>query len=286
LMLHILCGFSAREVAAAFVAGPAAIEKRITRAKNVLARSRRLFDLARGDDVLARLPAVQRALYLLFNEGYHGASAGAAVRSELCGEALRLTGLLCADPRTATPSTFALSALLCLHVARLPARMDAEGELLSLFDQDRGRWDRARITEGERLLERSATGDTLSEYHLEAAIAWVHAVASRVEDTDWERIVTLYDQLIRIRPSPVVALNRAIAVAQRDGPERGLTELGAIADRDRLAGYPFYAAAQGELELRCGRAEAAREHFRTALGLARNPNERRFFRQRVMACAG
>jgi RNA polymerase sigma factor (sigma-70 family) len=284
LVLHILCGFSIREVAAAFVAGHAAIEKRILRAKQVLARSQRLFDLAHEDDVRVRLPAVQRAVYLLFNEGYHGASTAGAVRSELCGEALRLAHVLCADPRTATPATLALAALLHLHAARLPARLDAEGELLSLFRQDRARWDRAHVSEGDRLLERSATGDTLSEYHVEAAIAWVHASAARIEDTDWRRIVTLYDQLLRIRPSPVVALNRAIAVAQQEGPERGLIEIRAIEDRDRLAAYPFYAAAQGELELRIGHPDAARAHFRAALGLARNPDERRFFEQRLSAC--
>jgi RNA polymerase sigma-70 factor (ECF subfamily) len=284
LMLNILCGFSVREVAAAFVSGQAAIEKRIGRAKQVLAGSRRLVDLDRATEVAARLPAVQRALYLLFNEGYHGASAESAVRAELCGEALRLAGVLRAHSSGATPATFALSALLCLHAARLPARLDGGGELLSLLDQDRSRWDRALVTEGQRLLEQSATGDQISEYHLEAAIAWVHATASGITDTDWRRIVTLYDQLMRIRPSPVVALNRAIALAQQEGPDRGLTEIRAIADRDRLADYPFYAAAQGELELRRGRADAAREHFRTALDLARNPTERRFFEQRVTAC--
>jgi RNA polymerase sigma-70 factor (ECF subfamily) len=284
LMLHILCGFSVREVAAAFVAGPAAIEKRIGRAKQVLAHSKRLFDLDRGAEVSVRLPAVQRALYLLFNEGYHGASPESAVRAELCREAMRLAGVLRADPRAATPATFALSALFCLHAARLPARVDAEGELRSLFDQDRGHWDRTLVAEGERWLDASATGNELTEYHLEAAIAWVHADARRIEETDWSRIVTLYDRLLRIRPSPVVALNRAIAVAEQEGPDRGLTEIHAIADRDRLAGYPFYAAAQGELELRRGRADAAREHFRTALTLARNASERRFFEQRVMAC--
>jgi RNA polymerase sigma-70 factor (ECF subfamily) len=125
----------------------------------------------------------------------------------------------------------------------------------------------------------------LTAYHVEAAIAWVHATARGPEDTDWKGIVSLYDRLMEIRPSPVVALNRAIAVAQREGPERGLEEIHGIADRDRLAAYPFYSAAQGELELRRGRTEAAREHFRVALRLARNASERRFFEQRVGACA-
>jgi RNA polymerase sigma-70 factor (ECF subfamily) len=140
------------------------------------------------------------------------------------------------------------------------------------------------MTEGQRLLDLAATGDELTEYHLEAAIAAFHSMAPRAEDTNWAQIVSLYDQLTTIRPSPVVALNRAIAVAQLEGPERGLEEIHAIADRDRLASYPFYSAALGELELRCGRHEIAREHFRAAIALARNPMERRFLDQRVAAC--
>lgn len=141
------------------------------------------------------------------------------------------------------------------------------------------------VDEGQRHLELSATGPELSEYHVEAAIAWVHAMAHRAEDTDWARIVSLYDTLMTLRPSPVVALNRAIAIAQRDGPERGIQEIRAIADHDRLASYPFYHAALGEFEFRSGRHQTAREHFQAALALARNPMERRFLDQRVTTCA-
>jgi RNA polymerase sigma-70 factor (ECF subfamily) len=285
LILNILCGFSAGEVAGAFVATRAAVEKRITRAKKALAASQNLFDVTDDEEFARRLPAVQRALYLLFNEGYHGASPQRAVRAELCGEAMRLARHLREHPRGATPSTHALGALLCLHAARLPGRMDAAGELHSLLDQDRSRWDRALIAEGQRLLDLSATGPELTEYHVEAAIAWVHASAPSVEATDWGRIVTLYDTLLTIRPSPVIALNRAIAVAQHEGPRAGLDALLAIEDRDRLAAYPFYPAALGELELRLGRREQAREHFASARTLARNPAERHFLQQRMEACA-
>lgn len=284
LMLNILCGFSVREVAGAFVASHAAIEKRIGRAKQVLARSQRLFDLTNAKELDARLPAVHRAIYLLFNEGYHGASDESPVRAELCGEAMRLCALLREHPQAATPASFALSALLCLHAARLPARLDEKGDLQTLFDQDRAQWDHGLVAEGQHLLEQAATGSELTEFHVEAAIAWVHATARCTEETNWKAIVSLYDQLMAIRPSPVVALNRAIAVAQRDGPEHGLAEIRQIADRDRLAAYPFYEAAQGELELRCGHHHSAREHFQTALTLARNPSERRFFEQRVSEC--
>ena len=286
LVLHILCGFSVSEIASAFVSSQAAIEKRISRGKKVLAGSKRLFDIADAADFAARLPSVHRALYLLFNEGYHGASPESAVRAELCREAIRLAALLLEHPLAATPATHALAALMCLHAARLPARVDASGNLSSLFDQDRSRWDQDLVTEGQRLLDLSATGTELTEYHVEAAIASFHSMAQRAEDTDWAQIVLLYDKLMTIRPSPVVALNRAIAVAQLEGPERGLEEIHAIAERDRLASYPFYSAALGELELRSGRHEIAREHFRAAVARARNPMERRFLEQRVAACEG
>jgi RNA polymerase sigma-70 factor (ECF subfamily) len=284
LMLHILCGFSVDEVASAFVSGHAAIEKRITRAKKVLAGSKKLFDIAAAAEFSARLPAVQRALYLLFNEGYHGASPEMAVRVDLCHEAMRLAALLVEHPPARTPSSYALAALMHLDAARLPARVDSAGNLSSLFDQDRSQWDSQLVAEGQRLLDLSATGPDLTEYHVEAAIACVHAAAHHIEETDWEQIVSLYDTLMTIRPSPVVALNRAIAIAQQQGPGRGLEEIRGIAGAERLGNYPFYHAALGELELRSGRCQVARQHFRAAVACARNPMEHRFLEQRVAAC--
>ena len=284
LMLHILCGFSVDETASAFVSSHGAMEKRITRAKKVLATSKRLFDVAAAAEFSLRLPSVQRALYLLFNEGYHGASPDTAVRAELCQEAMRLTAILIEHPFGSTPATYALAALMCLHATRLPARVDASGNLSSLYEQDRSKWDRTLLTEGLKLLEMSATGFEISEYHVEAAIASIHARAERMEDTDWGKIVSLYDMLLAIRPSPIVALNRAIAIAQKESPERGLAEIKSIAGSDRLTKYPFYSAALGELELRCERYEVARDHFRAALALARNQMERQFLQQRISAC--
>ena len=284
LVLHILCGFSVDEIAGAFVSNHAAIEKRISRSKKVLAGSKRLFEIADAADFSARLPAVHRALYLLFNEGYHGASSESAVRVELCQEAMRLTALLLDHPLASIPASYALSAMMCLHAARLPARLDASGNLSALADQDRSRWDPRLIAEGQRLLDLSASGNELTEYHVEAAIAAAHASAPRVAGTDWAQIVALYDTLMKLRPSPVVALNRAIAIAQREGPERGLEEIRMIESAERLNSYPFYYAAQGELELRSGHREIARKHFRAALAHARNSMERRFLEQRVIAC--
>lgn len=288
LMLHILCGFGVNEVAAAFLTGHAAMEKRITRGKKVLAGSKRLFDFTMSDEheVAQRLSAVHRALYLLFNEGYHGAHAESAVRAELCVEAMRLAELLLAHPVTDTAATRALIALMCLNAARLPARIDAAGNLSSLYEQDRALWDQALIAKGERLLDHSATGTTITEFHIEAAIASVHARARSLEDTNWRMIVDLYDALIKLRPSPVVALNRAIAISQYQGAERGLVEIAAIADVDRLADYPFYFAALGELEQQLGRTMEARAHFRAASVRARNSMERQFFERRAHEVAG
>jgi predicted RNA polymerase sigma factor len=284
LVLHILCGFSVDEIASAFVSSHAAVEKRIVRSKRVLAGSKKLFDISGAEDFARRLPAVQRALYLLFNEGYHGASPEKAVRVELCQEAMGLASILSKNPLGATPSTYALAALMSLNAARLPARLDLSGNLTVLAEQDRSQFDQALAEEGLRLLEHSATGPELSDYHVEAAIAWVHTSAQRTEDTDWAMIISLYDKLMAIRPSPIVALNRAIAIAQRDGAQRGLDEIHAIQDSERLANYPFYHAALGELEIGTGHLEDAREHFGVALKLARNPMERSFFEHRIGAC--
>jgi predicted RNA polymerase sigma factor len=221
---------------------------------------------------------------LLFNEGYHGASPESSVRSELCNEAIRLTAVLLRHPLGGTPATYALAAVMTLTAARLLARIDPSGNLVALFDQDRALWDRPRLSEGMRLLELSASGTEITTYHIEAALASIHATAERAEDTDWSTIISLYDSLVGINPSPIVALNRAITIAQRDGPQGGLEAIEAIRNPDRLAAYPFFPAALGELELRRGDGERAREHFQAAFAKARNAAERRFFEQRLAAC--
>ena len=284
LILHLGCGFSSGEVAAAFLVGHAAMEKRLTRAKKVLATSKHLFDLDDGE-FADRLESVQRAIYLLFNEGYQSTSGETASRAELCREAMRLAEALLEHPLSATPRSYALSALLNLHAARLPARVDAAGELIGFFDQDRSRWDAALIERGRRHLDRAAAGTHVSEYHVEAAIAALHAGARRPEDTDWASIVSCYDALLRLRPTPVVALNRAIAVSQAEGPSRGLQELDGIAGVERLAAYPFYHAARGELERRRGAFDAALAHFNDARSLAQNAAERRFLQGRIDDCS-
>jgi RNA polymerase sigma-70 factor (ECF subfamily) len=285
LVLNILCGFGPGEIASAFLIGRAAVEKRLTRGKMLLAGARRLFDLS-TEQFGARLSAVERALYLLFNEGYHSASGEVAVRVDLCNEAMRLTTLLLEAPAARRPETYALGALMCLQAARLPGRVDAGGGLSSLFEQNRQQWDRPLIADGLALLDKSASGTVVSAYHLEAAIAAAHATAASVDETDWDAVVELYDRLMRVAPSPVVALNRAIAIGQRDGAERGLQELRQMTDSDRLQRYPFYPAAIAEFELRRGNAAVAGEHFAAAAALARNPAEQRFLERRAGECRG
>jgi RNA polymerase sigma-70 factor (ECF subfamily) len=284
LVLNVQCGFGALEIANAFLVTEAAVEKRLSRGKRALGEAKRLFDLT-AEDFAPRLSAVHRALYLLFNEGYHGACADAVMRTDLCREAIRLVHLLVDHSSSATPATYALAALMYLHAARLPGRADEAGNLKALFDQDRSSWDAGLIAEGLQMLQLSATGTDVSPYHIEAAIAARHAAAASTEETSWAEIASLYDVLMQLQPSPVVALNRAIAIAQHEGSEAGLAAIRTIADADRLARYPFFHASIGDLELRRGNAERAAIHFRTALQVARNDGERRFLEHRIAACA-
>ena len=241
LILHILCGFSVDEVASAFVSTHAATEKRITRAKKVLAQSKKLFDVERARTNSRR--GCRRYIARCICCSTRDITARRRSRrfaTDLCHEAMRLTALLLEHPGAAVPATYALAALMCFNAARLPGRMDASGNLSPLFEQDRSQWNQGLIAEGIRLLDLSAVGTEVTEYHLEAGIARVHALAQRAEETDWAAIVSLYDLLMNVRPSPVVALNRAIAIAERDGAERGLEEIRTIADAERLERYPFY----------------------------------------------
>lgn len=284
LILNILCGFSVDEISNAFLSGRAAIQKRIARGKKVLAGSRSLFDVTEDVSFSRRLPAVQRALYLLFNEGYHGSSSESAVRLDLCREGLRLTMLLIDHPLGDIPSTLALASPMHFNAARLPARL-VNGSLIELVKQDRSQWESELVYAGQCLFEQSIAGDELTEYHVEAAIAALHAAVGSTDNTDWTQIVSRYDTLMSIRPSPVVALSRAIAIAQCEGPRRGLEEIRRIENAEALFPYPFYYAALGELELRSGNLATAAGHFLAAVAASRNLQEREFLGRRAAACA-
>ncbi len=282
LILRFLCGFGVDEIASALLSSPDSIEKRIQRGRTLLGDSLAPVSLE-SPELEARFEAVQRAIYLLFNEGYHSASPSDVVREDLCREAMRLSLLLAEHPRTSKPSSLALTALLFLHAARLPGRRDEHGALLPFADQDRSQWDRGLVRVGLELLDRGAAGDDISTYHLEAAIAAHHALAPSVSDTPWEAIAQLYDALFARAPSPIVALNRAIALGEAFGAEKGLDALVGIRTNDELARYPFLHAALGEFSIRLGHVDDAKRHFERAYGLARNDAERVFLRARVDA---
>lgn len=285
LVLRLLCGFSVDEISAAFLANRAAVEKRLSRARSTLGQAGSLFEVSRSAEVLERMNGVHTALYLLFNEGYHSNNPRHTVRSELCFEAMRLSLLLANHRPTATPATHALVALMCFCAARLGSRVDATGRYVLLEAQDRSLWDRALIARGVEYLERAASGDQVTGYHLEAGIAAKHCTATDFQGTDWKGIVELYDQLIVVRPTPVIALNRAIALGMSEGPEVGIDALGAIKNHDRLASYPFYDGALGEFLLRAGQRARAALHFRRALEKPLSKAHRELLEAKLVECA-
>ena len=281
LILKVLCGFSLGEIGAAFFASESAIEKRVTRAKVFLKRSNSLFDLDNFRQVGARLSSVQQALYLLFSEGYHSLRNDAPVRDELCHEAIRLTQLLAIDIATQGPATDALLALMYFNAARLSTRVDEGGVFLPLRLQDRARWDQRFIALGFQYLGASAAGVELSRFHLEAAIAAEHCRAASLAETDWRRILELYDILARQAPSPIITLNHAIALSEVEGPAAGLVVLERVTDAPIVRSYPFFHAAIGELRLALGERDAAVAAFERAHAAARSSAERGCYVRRL-----
>ena len=283
LILKILCGFGTGEIASAFLTNAAGIEKRLTRGKAALREAGTLYEIQSDRAIRERLDSVLSTLYLLFNEGYHGSHPELPIRAELCSEAMRLLSLLTGHRAGSEPRALALLALMCFHSARLRTRLDDAGALVLLEAQDRSLWDAPMIRQGVVLLDSAAQGEQVSEFHLEAAIAAKHCLAPRYEDTDWPGILELYDLLLRIKPTAIVALNRAIVVGLVDGPDAGLAALSEIPPKE-LAGYPFLAAARGDMHRRAGRVSDAAVEYRSALLSARNPAEAAAFRERLALC--
>ncbi|MBC8039755.1 MAG: sigma-70 family RNA polymerase sigma factor [Opitutaceae bacterium] len=280
LALKVLCGFSTGEIARAFFASEAAIEKQLTRTKQRIKESNIAFDLPDGENLAPRLDGVLAALYLLFNEGYKASSGERLLREDLCRESLRLAELLLTHPVGNTTRTHALVALMLLTSARFPARLDDQGALLRLDEQDRSKWDSRLINEGLIHLAASAHGDAASEYHLQAGITALHCTAPDAASTDWPRILAHYDLLLRLKPSPVVELNRAVALAHVHGPQAGLDALDAIAQAARLDSLHLFHAVAGELHSRLNNHRAAAESYRRALALAQvGPEQSHLARQ-------
>jgi RNA polymerase sigma factor (sigma-70 family) len=284
LALKTLCGFSVAEIGHAFLTTEAAIAKRLTRAKQKINRARIPFEIPAGRELGQRLDSVLQSLYLLFNEGYKASSGENLVREELCEEAIRLTELLVAHPAGNQPKTHALLALMLLNAARNPTRLDSEGNLLRLQEQDRTHWDKSMIARGMFHFAQSAAGEQLSEYHLQAGIAACHCTAKDYESTDWRQILSLYDGLIEFDQSPVVALNRAVAIANVRGPKAGLQAVRGVRDVNKLSSYYLLYAVLGEFELRLSHLQAATEHFRRALELVETKSERAFLLNRLQRC--
>ncbi|PTX94656.1 sigma factor, ECF subfamily protein [Opitutus sp. ER46] len=268
LALKTLCGFSTGEIARAFLSTEAAIEKQLTRTKQRIREAQIRFEIPESRELGPRLDGVLATLYLLFNEGYKASSGDRLLREELCDEAVRLTSILVEHPAGRTPRSHALLALMLLTAARFPSRTADDGMLLRLHDQDRGKWDQALISRGLVELLAAAQGDEVSEYHLQAGIAACHCTAPDYASTDWRRILSHYDALNRLKPSPVVALNRAVALANVEGAQAGLDAIAAIPRRELLESHYLYHTVVGELEGRLLHHAAAADSYRRALQLA------------------
>ena len=286
LALKTLCGFSTEEIATAFLTTDQTIAKRLTRAKQRLRDAGVAFEIPVGEELSGRLSSVLQTVYLLFNEGYKASYGEKLIREELCGEALRLTSLLSSHPAGNRPVTHALLALMLLNAARLDSRVDSAGHILRLEEQDRTKWNQSMISQGMRHLALSASGDELSEYHLQAGVAACHCTASDYASTDWPQILALYDRLVALDRSPVIALNRAVAVANVHGAAAGMAAVEAIPDRERLDSYYLLHAVLGEFEARLQHSSEAAAHFQNALRLAGTDSELAFLKRRITECRG
>lgn len=281
LTLREVCGLTTEQIAHAFLTAPSTLAQRIVRAKNKIRDAKIPYEVPGRAELPQRLEAVLRVIYLVFNEGYSASSGDALTRHDLSAEAIRLGRLLL--ELLPDPEVMGLMALMLLQESRRNARSTDSGDLILLEDQDRGLWNRELIAQGSALVERALSSRRFGPYSLQAAIAAVHADAKTAADTDWAEIVGLYDVLFRLEPSPVVELNRAVAVAMRDGPQVGLALIDAILGRGELRDYHFAHAARAELCRRLGRHAEARVGYEQALGLARQGPERRFLERRLDA---
>jgi RNA polymerase sigma-70 factor (ECF subfamily) len=284
LTLREVCGLTTEEIAKAFLITPRTLAQRIVRAKAKIRETRIPYEVPTPQELPERLGAVLHVVYLVFNEGYSAAAGREVMRAELTGEAIRLGRLLTElqpEPEVPEPEVIGLLSLMLLQESRHAARTSPTGELILLENQDRSLWNQEQIAEGVALLEKALKSHRFGSYTLQAAIAAVHAEAESIAATDWRQIVALYDRLLRIHPSPVVQLNRAVAIAMRDGPEAGLTHIDALLEYGELANYYLAHSARADMYRRLGRTAEARSSYEKALALTQQEPERQFLQERI-----
>ncbi len=284
LTLREICGLTTEEIARAFLVTPATLAQRIVRAKALIRDKAIPYEVPTPQELPERLSAVLQVIYLVFNEGYSAAAGAVVTRAELTDEAIRLGRLLAElqpEPEVPKPEIMGLLALMLLQESRRAARTSPAGELILLEKQDRSLWNREQIAEGVALVQKALKSRRFGSYTLQAAIAAVHAEAESAAATDWRQVVALYDQLVRIQPSPVVYLNRAVAIAMRDGPEAGLAHIDAVLEHGELENYYLAHSARAEMYRRLGRTAEARSSYEKALALTQQEPERRFLARRL-----
>jgi RNA polymerase sigma-70 factor (ECF subfamily) len=279
LTLREVCGLTTEEIARAFLVPPATLAQRIVRAKAKIREASIPYEVPSPQELPERLSAVLHVIYLVFNEGYSAAAGAEVTRAELTGEAIRLGRLL--TELQPEPEVIGLLAMMLLQESRRAARTSPTGELILLENQDRSLWNREQIAEGVALLEKALKSRRFGSYTLQAAIAAVHAEAESVAATDWRQIVALYNQLVRIQPSPVVQLNRAVAIAMHNGPEAGLARIDAVLEHGELANYYLAHSARADMYRRLGRTAEARSSYEKALALTQQEPERQFLQERI-----
>jgi RNA polymerase sigma-70 factor (ECF subfamily) len=282
--LREVCGLTTEEIAKAFLTTPRTLAQRIVRAKAKIRETPIPYEVPTPQELPERLGAVLQVIYLVFNEGYSAAAGADVTRAELTGEAIRLGRLLTElqpEPEVPEPEIIGLLSLMLLQESRHAARTSPTGELILLENQDRSLWNREQIAEGLALLEKALKSQRFGSYTLQAAIAAVHAEAESVAATDWRQIVALYDKLVRIQPSPVIQLNRAVAIAECEGPEAGLAHIDAVLEHGELANYYLAHSARADMYRRLGRIAEARSAYQKALALTQQEPERQFLQERI-----
>jgi RNA polymerase sigma-70 factor (ECF subfamily) len=285
LILKTLCGLSVQEIAKGFVTNEETITKRLYRAKQQFREERIAFALPSPNDLQPRLDNVLTAIYLIFNEGYNSTHHDSLVREDLVEESLRLGKMLVDHPLTRQPESLALMALLCLQSSRLAGRIDVDGSLLQLKDQDRKRWNRELIQQGNFYLQQASHGETMSPYHLQAAIAHEHCIATSYAETDWKKILQWYDWLLTIKPDVLIALNRLIVFGEVNGPQAALDELQQLPGKELLKNYYLYPAVLGEWHTQLGNHSAARNHLEDAMKKTHSPSEKQLLQSKLSKLA-